>query len=127
MRDKIIYEYAIIRIVPKVERGEYLNVGVILFSKRENYLAMKYHIDTHRLKSFSEAIDLENLSDYLKAWDLVCNGHESGGPIGQLDTPVRFRWLTASRSTIIQSSRVHPGLCDDLEKLLEDLHLKYVL
>ena len=127
MPDKFIYEYAIIRVVPKVERGEYINVGVILFSKMKNYLDIKYHMNEDRLNAFSTDIDVVELSEYLKAWDAVCKGNEEGGAIGKLPIQVRFRWLTAKRSTIIQSSPVHSGLCGDMEELLDRLYSNYVL
>ena len=127
MPDKFIYEYAIIRVVPKVERGEFLNVGVILFSKKKKYLDMKFHINEKRLNAFSSEIDIEELNEYLNAWDAVCKGSDSGGPIGKLEIQVRFRWLTANRSTIIQSSPVHSGLCGEMEELLDKLYAKYVL
>lgn len=127
MPDKTIYEYAIIRIVPKVERGEFMNVGVILLAKRKKYLAMKYHIDEQRLQAFSEDIDIALIKDYLNAWNLVCAGGAAGGKIGALAIQVRFRWLTADRSSIIQSSPVHPGRTEDAEKELEKLFVKFVL
>lgn len=128
MRNREIYEYAIVRILPKVERGEFLNVGLILFSKRKKYLDIKYHIDKKRLLAFSDEIDIDQLENYLKAWKLVCDGKKEGGAIGALEMHVRFRWLTASRSTIIQSSEVHPGLlCTTPEETLNTLFNKYVL
>jgi len=126
MQDKVTYEYAIIRLVPVVEREEFLNVGVILFSKRKKYLSMKYRLDHSRIRAFSEDVDIQNIDAYLKAWELVCQGSPEGGRIGELEIQVRFRWLTATRSTIIQSSKVHPGLCHDPKAILEDLYLKYV-
>ncbi len=127
MPDKATYEFAIIRLVPEVERGEFLNVGVILFSKRKKFLEMKYHINENRLSAFSDKINIETITQYLNAWHLVCQGGKNGGKIGQLEMPVRFRWLTASRSTIIQSSRIHPGLCNDPQKVLEDIFHRFVL
>lgn len=127
MPDKSIYEYAIIRVVPKVERGEFLNVGVILFSKRKKYLDMKFHLDEKRLTIFSSEIDIAELKEYLNAWEAVCKGSDAGGTIGKLEIQVRFRWLTANRSTIIQSSPVHSGLCEDMDELLGKLYSKYVL
>jgi hypothetical protein len=126
MHDKVTYEYAVIRVVPKVEREEFLNVGVILFSKRKKYLGIKYHVDPERLRAFSTEIDPEDIQRYLDAWRAVCTGTPEGGPIGRLELPVRFRWLTAPRSTIIQSSRPHPGLCEDPERVLEQLFELYV-
>jgi len=127
MPDKVTYEYAIIRIVPKVEREEFMNIGVILFSKRKKYLRLKYQINAPKLTAFSPNIDPEAIEEYLKAWEQVCEGYPKGGAIGQLELPVRFRWLTAPRSSIIQSSRVHPGLCNDPDQILEELFESYVL
>lgn len=127
MLDKVTFEYAIIRIVPKVEREEFFNVGVILFSKRKKYLGIKYQIDPKKLKLFSEDIEIDLLNNYLHAWELICNGDPEGGAIGKLDLADRFRWLAASRSTIIQSSETHSGLCDDPAKELEEIFNRYVL
>lgn len=127
MQDKFIYEYAIIRIVPKVEREEFFNVGVILYSKRKNFLDVKYHIDQNKLEAFSGDLDINLLNEYLKAWKLICEGEPEGGTIGKLDISDRFRWLTACRSTIIQSSKTHVGLCFDPELELEHSYKKYVL
>lgn len=127
MQDRYTFEYAIIRIVPKVEREEFFNVGVILFSKRKKFLGFKYQINQDKLKAFTPEIELEVLNDYLKAWKLICDGHTSGGPIGALELSDRFRWLAACRSTIIQSSKTHPGLCHDPDKELNDIFKKYVL
>ncbi|MDW7690863.1 DUF3037 domain-containing protein [Flammeovirgaceae bacterium SG7u.111] len=127
MQDKVTYEYAVIRVVPKVEREEFLNVGVILFSKRKKYLGIRYHIDEKRLKAFSADLDPDMLKNYLEAWEKVCQGGKEGGCIGQLDLPSRFRWLVASRSTIIQSSKTHPGLCHNPEQVLENLFQSKVL
>ena len=122
-----MYEYAIIRLVPKVEREEFLNIGVILYSKRKQYLDMKIHIDESRILSFSKDIEIEHIKKYLDGWRRVCNGSKEGGPIGQLEMHLRFRWLTANRSTIIQSSKVHPGSSTEPSKELEVLFEKYVL
>ena len=127
MQEKQVYEYAFIRYVPKVEREEFLNVGVIVFCKQKRFLQVKYHIDEKRLMAFSEGSDIAELTHYLQAWDLICQGSRKGEYIAQLDTASRFRWLTATRSTIIQSSKVHPGLCTDPVFVLNDLFTKYVL
>jgi len=127
MQDKYTFEYAIVRIVPKVEREEFFNVGVILFSKRKKFLDIKYHVNPDKLNALSSDIDLNMVNDYLNAWKLICDGEPSGGKIGQLELSDRFRWLTACRSTIIQSSKTHPGLCHDPKKTLEDIFKKYVL
>lgn len=127
MQDRVTYEYTLIRIVPKVEREEFFNVGVILFSKRKKFLGIKYQIDPVKLKAFSVENELELFHDYLSAWQLICDGEPAGGKIGTFELSDRFRWLTACRSTIIQSSKTHPGLCTDPQKELDDLFEKYVL
>ncbi|MCI2229541.1 DUF3037 domain-containing protein [Polaribacter sp. MSW13] len=127
MQDKFTFEYAIIRVVPKVEREEFFNVGVILFSKRKKFLGIKYKVNSTKLKAFSSEIELDLLNKYLNAWKLICEGKPSGGKIGELELSDRFRWLAACRSTIIQSSKTHPGLCIDPNKELEDIFNKFVL
>lgn len=127
MPDKVTYEFAVIRLVPKVEREEFLNIGVILMSKRKRYLGIKYQIDEQRIQAFAKEVDLPMIQNYLHAWSLVCAGGPAGGPIGQLDLHERFRWLTAARSTMIQSSKVHPGRCLDPNQVLEDLFRRYIL
>ena len=127
MQDKVTYEFAVIRLVPKVEREEFLNIGVIVFSKRKKYLEMKYEIDEKRIRSFSPSADIEQLRNYLEAWQRICKGGAAAGSIGQLDIAMRFRWLTAPKSTILQCSWVHPGLCEAPGEVLEELFSAYVL
>lgn len=124
--EKYVFEYAVIRIVPKVERGEFLNAGVIVFCKRKKYLAMRYEVAAERLRAFAKDIDIAEIEHYLAAWDVICKGDAAGGEIAQKDQAERFRWLTAAKSTILQSSKVHPGLCTDPAFVLEDLFGKYV-
>lgn len=127
MQDKQVYEYAVIRFVPRVEREEFINVGVILFSKPLKYLNLKYAIFDRRLSAFDFEIDKSQIETYLHTWKLICEGGKKGGVIGQQDLPSRFRWLTATRSTLIQSSKVHPGLCiEEPEIILDKLFNKYV-
>jgi Protein of unknown function (DUF3037) len=127
MPDKYTFKYAIIRLVPKVEREEFFNVGVILFCKRKKFLDLKYHISETKLKAFSSEMELEVINDYLNAWKLICQGDASGGKIGQLELSERFGWLTACRSTIIQSSKTYSGLDSDPQKALEDIFNRHVL
>ncbi|MFK8009557.1 MAG: DUF3037 domain-containing protein [Saprospiraceae bacterium] len=127
MQGNEVFEYAFIRFVPRVEREEFINVGVILFSKRKKYLGVKYHLDLARLSAFSKDSNLDEFSDYLKSWELICQGDERGGKIAELDLAGRFRWLTAARSTIIQHSQVHSGISENPELMLEKLFEKYVL
>ena len=126
MQDKVTFEYAIIRIVPKVEREEFFNVGVILFSKRKRFLDVKFHIDERKLEAFSCAVELDTLSKYLGSWKAICDGYPKGGAIGEFEQSDRFRWLAASRSTIIQSSKTHPGLCHDPQTVLDELFKEFV-
>jgi len=127
MQDSVKYEYAIIRIVPKVEREEFFNVGVILFSKRKKFLDVKYLINPKKLNCFSNEIEISTLNAYLEAWQSICKGDASGGTIGKLELADRFRWLAASRSTIIQSSETHSGICKDPAKELEAIFKDFIL
>jgi hypothetical protein len=120
-----LFEYAVIRIVPLVEREEFLNVGVILYCGPQKFLGIKFMIDENRLRALNSKVDVNELTDHLKAFEKICIGGKDGGAIGQLPTAERFRWLTASRSTIVQTSKVHPGLTananDKLEMLFSQL------
>lgn len=127
MLDRFTYKYAIIRVVPKVEREEFFNVGVILFCKRKKFLQMKFHINETKLQAFAPEMEVSILNGYLKAWDLICKGDASGGKIGQLELSERFGWLTACRSTIIQTSKTYTGLDDDPQEALEDIFNLHVL
>lgn len=127
MQDKVTFEYAIIRLVPKVEREEFFNIGVILFSKRKKYLDIKFHINPEKLKVMAPELELDSLNEYLNAWKLICDGKKSAGKIGELEISDRFRWLAACRSTIIQSSKTHSGLCGNPEQELESIFEEFVL
>jgi hypothetical protein len=127
MPEKLVYEYASIRLVPKVERGEFMNIGLILFCKRKKYLKLKYHLDINRIAAFSNELDLEEIEKYLIHWDQICQGSPEGGKIASMDMPYRFRWITAPKSTILQCSPVHPGVCEEPEGVLERLFEQYVL
>ncbi len=126
MRDKATFEYAVIRVLPKVEREEFVNVGVILFSKHKKFLDLKVHIDEAKLLALSPKLDIQQIRDYLAAWKAVCEGAPQGGRIGEMELPSRFRWLTASRSTMIQSSPTHTGLCTDPAEVLAKAFEMYV-
>jgi len=127
MPNKETYEYAIIRLVPRVEREEFINIGVILFSKRNNFLGIKYHIDERKIRAFSQEVEVDMVKKYLEGWESVCEGNPKGGEIGKLEISLRFRWLVATRSTVIQSSKTHPGLCVDPEIVLGDIFERLVL
>lgn len=122
-----MFEYAVIRVVPKVEREEFLNVGLVLYCKQQRYLRTVFHLNKERLQVIAPLLDLTEIETYLHAFAEVSKGAKDGGPIALLDLPSRFRWLTATRSTIIQVSKTHIGFCDDLEETLEKLYVQLVL
>lgn len=126
MQDNL-FEYAVIRIVPKVEREEFINVGVILYCAKKKFLKALITVNEERIKAFNDKIDLQEVREHLESFTQISEGGKNSGPIGKLDTASRFRWLTATRSTIVQSSKVHPGLCDDPEGTLKKLHEQLVL
>jgi hypothetical protein len=121
MQQKHLFEYAVIRVVPRVEREEFLNIGVILYCAKLKFLQARYQLDEARLAAFSGNIDLSELTEHVCSMERICTGDETAGPIGKLDMASRFRWLTATRSTIVQTSKVHPGFCDGPLETLEKL------
>ena len=117
-----VFEYAVLRVVPRVEREEFLNAGVILLCRAQGFLQCRYLVPTARLLAFGAAApDPDELAARLLAFERICAGRPAGGPIGQLGLAERFRWLTAQRSTVVQTSPVHPGLCHDPAATLERL------
>lgn len=127
MHNNHLYEYAVIRVLPRVEREEFLNVGIILFCKREKYLKVRFHLDEKRLRCLCEDFDIEEIRKNLESFEKICIGAQDGGPIAQLDVPSRFRWLTAVRSSVIQTSRPHPGISITLEDTVERLFREMIL
>lgn len=127
MPEKILYEYAILRLVPKVEREEFINVGVILFSKKEDYLKVKYFINDNRINAFCHELDLDFIDSNLNALSKIAEGIHDESAVSNFETPERFRWLTAVRSSSIQSSRPHPGKTFNLDKTLDKLFREHVL
>lgn len=127
MQENHLFEYAVIRVVPYVEREEFLNVGVILFCSKQKFLQATFELDEHRLKSFCAKLDLDELKQYTHSIERICAGGKDAGLIGQLPMAERFRWLTATRSTIVQTSKVHPGLCTDAQEMITRLHSQLVL
>jgi hypothetical protein len=113
--------------VPRVEREEFLNVGIILFCKRAKFIKMLYAVNEAKLMLFSEDFDLEQLELNLSSFQKIAHGGKESGPIGAFDIPSRFRWLTAIRSSAIQTSRPHTGLCVDLEETAQRLFDELVL
>ncbi|MGO4913682.1 DUF3037 domain-containing protein [Leeuwenhoekiella sp. W20_SRS_FM14] len=127
MHAKHLYEYAVIRLVPAVDREEFFNVGVIVYCKRPSFIGMRFQLDTKKLEAFCPELDVEQVTKNLEAFKAICAGAKNGGPIAQLEASERFRWLTATRSSVIQTSKTHPGFSVDLEATLEQLFVDLVL
>ena len=127
MQQQQLFEYAVIRIVPRVEREEFLNAGVILYCSKLNFLQALFKTDHERLAAFCSKTDIPAVEENLQAIERICIGGSGAGPIGKLDAASRFRWLTATRSTVVQSSKVHPGFCTDPASTLLRLFTQLVL
>lgn len=121
-----MYEYAVIRLVPDVEREEFINVGVILSSIKGKFLQTKIKINLPKLQAIAPNPDLDLYGCHLASFEKICLAAKDGGPISQMDLASRFRWLTAVRSSVIQTSRPHAGLTDDLSGTLDRLFGIYV-
>lgn len=121
------FEYAIIRVVPKVEREEFINVGVILYCHTHKFLHVLMNLDDKKLNALSDKTNVEDLKDHLRAFEEICTGDNKSSPIARMDIASRFRWLTAARSTIVQTSRVHPGICSEPQDIIKKLLGEYVL
>lgn len=127
MQPKHLYEYAVIRVLPLVEREEFINVGVVLFCKQAKFIKVHFVINEAKLNLFSKELDLEQIRKNLESFQKIAAGEKNCGPIAQMDLASRFRWLTAVRSSSVQTSRPHPGLCDDLEQTAQRLFEELVL
>jgi len=127
MSERTVYEYAVVRVVPRVEREEFINVGVALFCRKQRYAAVKFHLDEHKLKAIYKDIDLGLIKAHLESFQRICIGEKNAGKIATLEQDERFRWLTANRSTLIQCSPTHIGMCiaaeDTHQQLLKNLVL----
>ncbi len=126
MLERCLFDYAVIRVVPRVEREEFINVGVILSCPAQKFLEARIEFDAQRLKIFAPTLDVEMIQSYLDAIPKICAGEKEAGEIGRLPQRSRFYWLTAQRSTIIQSSPVHTGFCRDAREMLEHLFERMV-
>ncbi|RZK19714.1 MAG: DUF3037 domain-containing protein [Pedobacter sp.] len=127
MQEKFLFEYAVIRVMPRVEREEFINVGIILFCAKKKFLQSIFVLDEARLKAFSIKTDIEELQANLFAFQQISIGAKGSGSIGQYDQASRFRWLTATRSTVVQCSKVHPGFSADPHETMLRLHQELVL
>ncbi|MEG1590087.1 DUF3037 domain-containing protein [Chryseobacterium sp.] len=125
MQEDKIYEYAVIRLVPKVEREEFFNIGLVMFSKREKFIKVEFHLCPDKFKLMRSKLNHDDIIKNLESFKNIAEGKKEGGPIALLEIPDRFRWLTAVRSAVVQTSRPHPGKSKDLDqtfgKLFEEL------
>ena len=121
------FEYAILRVVPRVERGECINAGVVLYSQDEKFLDARIHLAPGRLLALDPTADLEAVQAHLEAVHPVCAGSDEAGAVGRMPKRERFGWLVAPRSTVVQPSTVHTGLTDDPAAELEHLLRSMVL
>ena len=126
MQEKHLFEYAVIRVMPRVEREEFINVGVIVYCSAQKFLQAEFELNESKLLAFSEKIDSTVLKDRLLAFQQICTGSATGGTIAKLPMASRFRWLTATRSTVVQTSPVHPGLCENARETLTSLYQQLV-
>jgi hypothetical protein len=121
MPERCPFDYAVVRVVPRVERGEFVNAGVIVSCPSRNYLKARVELDAERLAALDPKFDRETVERHLAAIPIICEGGAGAGPIGLLPQRARFHWLVAPRSTIIQTSPVHTGFCEDGDRMLERL------
>lgn len=127
MHEKQLYKYAVIRFVPKVEREEFVNIGLIMFSKRSRFLKTRYTLDEVKLRMFPTELDLEHLRSQLASFEKICAGKKEGGTISTLEQAEQFGWLTATRSASIQTSPTRMGFSSDLDETFERLYHELVL
>jgi hypothetical protein len=120
------FDYAVIRVAPRVEREEFVNVGVIVFCLERKFLGVKVHVDESRLRALWPLVDVDLVRSRLDGILKVAEGTKDGGPIAELPLRQRFHWLVAPRSTIVQVSPVHSGICDDPPRCLEELFQQLV-
>jgi hypothetical protein len=125
--DQFRYDYAVIRVVPKVDREEFINAGVILSCPERSFLEACIKLNETRLLAIDPSLDLDMVRTHLATIPTICRGGDDAGPIGQLPQRQRFHWLVAPRSTIIQTSPVHTGRCSDPAAALEHLVAKMVM
>ena len=126
MRKRYVFDYAVVRIVPRVDRGEFVNAGVIVFCSTLGYLDARVELNAERLQALAPSIDLAVIESYLEAIPKICAGGGEAGSIGDLPQRARFQWLVAPRSTMIQTSDVHSGVHENPEVALEGLFEKLV-
>jgi hypothetical protein len=127
MGDRKAFQYTVLRAVPDVERGERINVGVVLYSPERKFLGARVHVDRERLAAIAPQLDLDALDRHLESLVAVADGADGGGAIASLPQSERFGALSAPSSTIVQPSEVHTGVCEDGAAELDDLFTRLVL
>jgi hypothetical protein len=120
------FQYAVLRVVPDLERGEFLNAGVVVFARTLGFLAARVALDRDRLTALNPGVDAEPVAERLATLERIAAGDSQAGPIARLEPSERFNWLVAPASTVVQPSPVHTGLCDDPERMLEHLFTRLV-
>ncbi|MBN9313395.1 MAG: hypothetical protein BGO40_05825 [Chryseobacterium sp. 39-10] len=127
MQDDKLYEYAVVRLVPKVEREEFFNIGLVMFSKKEKYIRVEFHLCKDKFRMMHNELDFDEIENNLRHFNDVAQGNANGSEIAKLEIPERFRWLTAVRSAVIQTSRPHPGKTRNLDETFERLFKELVV
>jgi len=121
------FDYALLRVVPRVERQEFINAGIVVYCPEKRYLAARIRLDDARLMALWPEADAALVKQHLDAVERICAGDESAGPIARLSQRERFHWLTSPRSTIVQPSPVHTGICDATEGVLDRLERQFLI
>lgn len=127
MQDRHLYEYAVIRVVPRVERDEFVNIGLILFCKYQKYLRVQIHVNEQKVNCLAPEFEIEQLHQNLKALDIVCQKPKFTGRLDDMDLGEKFRFITAVKSSVLQTSRPHPGYAADLDQTFDRLFKELVL
>ena len=127
MHEQQVYEYAVIRVLPQVEREEFFNVGIVMFCKRRKFIRMQYLFNTAKWALFQTELSADQIEQNLAAFEKISRGDSDAGSIAREESAERFRWLTAVRSSCIQTSRPHPGLSSNLDETFERLFQELVL
>lgn len=127
MPTRTSFDYAVLRVAPRVEREEFVNAGVILFCLQRRFLGARVHVDESKLRALSSEVDVELVRGRLEAVVKICDGAADGGPVARLSQRQRFHWLVAPRSTIVQVSPVHTGICAEPNACLDNLFRQLVL
>lgn len=127
MRTQHTYSYAILRVVPRMDRGELINAGIILWCPKLSVLEAEFLLDEERLKAIDSNVDMHEIRNHLAVIPAICRGQDAGGAIAKLPLVQRFGWITATRSTIIQTSPVHMGQSEDLALTMKQLIARLVL